>query len=556
MLKSIMSKEALKNAVRSVKALISKESLKNKARFLRAGFSKGPFSNTLRLAKANIARESLIIGHNLRLLRAIIAKEFLNNILNLRFMIGLVLCLLVTIACIIILSHDYQQEMKDHNTRVNLQEEFLSKYSHRGWLFRLIPGQKPPERFRPLIISIAGSDGRNSIDDNPLPVLFPHLDFLFIVTIIMSLMALLFSYDAVTGERQRGTLRQMISNSISRTTILFGKFIGGTASLLIPFVLALLVGVLCINLNPNIRWDGSAWAELGLLTAASVTFIMLFYLLGLMISAFSRYSGVSILNCLFLWVLLILVIPNVCPYVSAQLRRIPSVRATERRTAEIERACWKARRQRRREVVDQFRTDYGRLFSEFEASGFGRILDDEIGDREKVEELAAADPQFKAMVDAFRRELDRVRSESRQTEHEATAKLWEDLNTKAAAQTRLAKKLACISPFANFVYVARDLTGTGLRSLEYFEQFRDEYRKRFWRYAWKVEEAAEAAHKDEPSPPGGLFLDLRDHPRFVFKEEALKSKLKVVMPYWGILVAFNVVFFVAAFAGFMRYDVR
>ncbi len=26
--------------------------------------------------------------------------------------------------------------------------------------------------------------------------------------------------------------------------------------------------------------------------------------------------------------------------------------------------------------------------------------------------------------------------------------------------------------------------------------------------------------------------------------------------YWGILVLFNVVFFVAAFAGFMRYDVR
>jgi len=42
----------------------------------------------------------------------------------------------------------------------------------------------------------------------------------------------------------------------------------------------------------------------------------------------------------------------------------------------------------------------------------------------------------------------------------------------------------------------------------------------------------------------------------VFKEEPLKDKLDAVLPYWGILVLFNVVFFVAAFAGFMRYDVR
>lgn len=523
-----------------LKPRISRESLKKIPRSL----------------KAIIARELLNIRRNLRLLKAIIAREFLNNILNLRFIIGLVLCLIVTIACIVILSHDYQKEMKDYNDRVNLQEEFLSKYALSGWLFRLIPGQKPPERFRPLIIGISGSEGSNSLDDNPLPILFPHLDFLFIVTIVMSLLALLLSYDAVTGERQRGTLRQVISNSISRTTILFGKFIGGTASLLVPFVLALLVGVLCINLNPNIQWDGSAWGELGLLTAASITFIMLFYLLGLMVSTWSRYSAVSILNCLFLWVLLILVIPNVCPYVSAQLRRIPSIRATERREGEIDRAAREARRQRRREVVSQFRSDYGRLFSELESLGFGRILDDEIGDREKVEELAAADPQFKAMVDAFRRELSRVSSEVRETEREETNKLWEDLHTKAAAQTRLAKNLACISPFASFVYVARDLTGTGLRSLKYFEQFRDEYRRRFWRYAWKVEAAVEAAHENEPSPPGGHFLDLRDHERFVFKEEALKGKLGEVLPYWGILVAFNVVFFVAAFAGFMRYDVR
>jgi len=373
----------------------------------------------------------------------------------------------------------------------------------------------------------------------------------------MSLLAMLFSYDGIAGERQSGTLRLVISNSISRTKVLFGKLVGGAASLLIPFILALLVGVLYVSINPAIQWDSSAWMELGLLTAASITFITLFYLLGLMISTFSRYSSTSILNCLFLWVLLILVIPNVCPYISAQLYRIPSIKETERRAHEIEMRSIEAAREYMRQSVRRFRSTYGELFSEFESMEFGGIAGFYLGinaspeHREAAKQRAEADPEFKAMMDAFRQEykkqdLIRIRGED-------SDKLWKDLGTKAAAQTKLAKKLACISPFANFVYVARDLTGTGLRSLEYFEQTKDEYGEQFQSYA---EKKIDDAKKKDPALEDESFLDVSDRPRFVFKEEPLKDKLNEVLPYWGILVFFNLMFFVGAFAGFMRYDVR
>jgi len=493
------------------------------------------------------------------MLKTIIVREFLNNILNLRFMIGLVLCIIVTVACIMILAHDYRQEMKDYNTRMNLRDEILDNYAkadHPRLLGMLRP-QKPPERFRPLIIGIPGNEDLGFFDYNPLPILFPSLDFLFIVTIIMSLLAMLFSYDAIAGERQSGTLRLVISNSISRTKFLLGKFIGGTASLIIPFILALLVGVLYISVNPAIQWDGSAWLELALLTAASITFITLFYLLGLMISTFSKYSAISILNCLFLWVLLILVIPNVCPYISAQLCRIPSIKQTKRRAREIEMRSIEAAREYMKEIVKKFKLKYGTLFSEFESMEFGGIAGFYLGinagpeHRKAAQQRAEADPEFKAMMDAFRQEYkkqDLIRSRGDESD-----KLWKDLGTKAAAQTKLAKNLACISPFANFVYIARDLTGTGLRSLDYFEQTKDEYKEQFGSYA---EEKISDARIKNPTIDEEYFLDVSDRPRFVFKEEALKDKLGEVLPYWGILILFNVVFFVAAFAGFMRYDVR
>jgi ABC-type transport system involved in multi-copper enzyme maturation permease subunit len=474
-------------------------------------------------------------------------------------MIGLVLCLIVTVACIMILSHDYRQQMEDYHSRVNIQDEILDNYAvaKTYQITRMLSPQKPPERFRPLIIGISGNEGSGFFDYNPLPILFPPLDFLFIVTIIISLLALLFSYDAIAGERQNGTLRLVISNSISRPKILLGKFIGGSASLLIPFVLALLVGVLYVSINPVVQWDDSAWAELALLTAASITFITLFYLLGLMVSTFSKSSSVSILNCLFLWVLLILVIPNICPYISAQFCRIPSIKETERREQETERHSLAVAREHMIEAAKRFRLKYGALFSEYESMGFGgnshwglgKIEDPKL--QKATKQRAEADPEFKAMVDAFEEENRKAQQELIRI-REANP-VGEDLHRKAALQTKLAKNLACISPFANFAYVARDLTGTGLRSLNYFEQIRWEYVKQVRSF---VDEKIKDAREKNPELKEESLLDVSERPRFVFKEEGLKGKLGEVLPYWGILVLFNVMFFAAAFAGFMRYDVR
>jgi hypothetical protein len=169
-----------------------------------------------------------------------------------------------------------------------------------------------------------------------------------------------------------------------------------------------------------------------------------------------------------------------------------------------------------------------------------------------AQQRAEVDPEFKAMMDAFAEEEEKARQELLSIREESKM-LDKDLDRKAAVQTKLAKNLACISPFANFVYVARDLTGTGLRSLEYFEQTQDEYEQQFGSYAdRKIDDAREK----NPSLDEESLLDVSDRPRFAFKEEALKDKVNEVLPYWGILVMFNVVFFAGAFAGFMIYDVR
>jgi hypothetical protein len=94
-------------------------------------------------------------------------------------------------------------------------------------------------------------------------------------------------------------LKLVVANSISRVQVLLAKVVGGTVSLLIPFILALLISVVYVAAHPAIQWDRSAWAELALLTAASITFITSFYLLADGIDV-DRYPTIAILNCLFL----------------------------------------------------------------------------------------------------------------------------------------------------------------------------------------------------------------------------------------------------------------
>ena len=179
-------------------------------------------------------------------------------------------------------------------------------------------------------------------------------------------MAILFAYDAVTGEREKGTLKLMLSNPLSKASVLLGKWLGGTVTLIIPFLLSMILGVIYITLHPAIQWDSATWLSFLVVVLASVTFVSVFFLLGLLISSVSRYSSASILTSLFIWVLFILVIPNISPYIAAQMVRIPSVNRIEN---ERDRILGVERDNLGREMLadlgQRFETQYGDAFTRY-----------------------------------------------------------------------------------------------------------------------------------------------------------------------------------------------
>ena len=101
---------------------------------------------------------------------------------------------------------------------------------------------------------MTANDGQYTVTDdasidNPLSLMFGKIDFQFIVTFVLSLMALIFMFSVISGEKESGTLRLLISHSVPRWKIIMAKITGGYLVFLIPFVASLVFVLIILNLS-------------------------------------------------------------------------------------------------------------------------------------------------------------------------------------------------------------------------------------------------------------------------------------------------------------------
>ena len=137
-----------------------------------------------------------------------------------------------------------------------------------------------------------------------------QVDWAFIIGYVLSLIALLFTFDAVSGEREHGTLRLMLANSVPRHTVLVGKFLGALLSMSIPFTLAVLVNLLLISTAHTVHLTADAWTRLGIIFFLALLYTSLFLALGLLISTRVQRSAVSLMILLLMWVTFVAFMPS------------------------------------------------------------------------------------------------------------------------------------------------------------------------------------------------------------------------------------------------------
>ncbi|MDM7915732.1 MAG: ABC transporter permease subunit, partial [Candidatus Eisenbacteria bacterium] len=175
--------------------------------------------------------------------------------------------------------------------------------------------------------------------DDPIFAFFRMLDLVFLVGVVLSLFAILFTYDAISGERQDGTLKLALANRVPRARYLIAKGVGSWLALVVPLAIPVALSMLLLVVY-RVPMDGERWMRLGLLLAASLLYFTFFLALGLLVSALTRRPSHSFLIALLLWVMLVLIIPRAGIAISSQIVPVPGVAEIEGRRAEFARDAW------------------------------------------------------------------------------------------------------------------------------------------------------------------------------------------------------------------------
>lgn len=473
------------------------------------------------------------------MLTLIIKKEIQENLLNARFAVASVVSLILIISSIVVLTENYESELRDYRSRVTTQDNFIDQFGHwnrAGWMGRAM---RIPSHFQVLVLGIDREAKQENFASNPISALLSRLDFVTIVTIIMSLMAILFSYNAISGEREAGLLRQMLSTGVSRSTIIFGKYIGGNISLLIPFTVGVLAGLLYLALSSRLQLQSADFSVFLLLLVASWLYISAFYGLGLLFSARSHTSSQAVLKSLFAWVVLVLVIPNISPFLAGQLYPIPSAAKIKQETT------WLTSDER-----DEILRKRGR---ELLQTKFPDLISIMGMNQNEVQAKMQSEPSFRERYTQYAQAYDEMIKQVNKEQGEKADKITETFVERSKYQERFATIFASVSPFANFVFIATDATETGIDGENRWNNKAGTYGNALKRYA-----DAKYQKEKEKNPAFGYndYLDFRDRPRFQYQPQSVAERIELVLPQFGLLVFFNLLFLAIAFVSFVRYDVR
>ena len=358
-------------------------------------------------------------------------------------------------------------------------------------------------------------DSRYSLD--PVMAVFGELDLTFIVSFILSIFALLFSYNAISGEREAGTLRMIMANATSRSSVIIGKLIGGYIPFAILFLLPFLIGLAGLHLMTGINFTTGEWMRIVFLTLAILLYLLTFFSIGLAMSALTKNTFVSFLLCLFVWVLSTAIVPRFAVQAAAQVSPSMSIDEFESRLRSYQRS----RADRMNRVLTRYFQEHPITYEEY--LDRSQEIWNWVGDRVQEEREEFQNELFS--------EFRRKRNKLLQT---ATGPAMIDLFERDLLYYRRS--------FVDYAeLMLKRQTDIGLRRRGGGRAVTDSDG-----YILRFESLSEDVEK----------IDLSGMPRFVANPPTLVMTTRDALAFNNILVIFSIAFDALAFVAFLRYDVR
>ncbi|MCK4417148.1 MAG: ABC transporter permease subunit [Candidatus Latescibacteria bacterium] len=289
------------------------------------------------------------------MIREIIRKEILENIQSLRFVLSLLLIVSIFITSGVAFVNKYRQEVTDFRSETNKNFSALSEraknlsqlahYKQTIWrkpkvLTLCAEGfeKSLPNRFKVNVFRIDYPEVKSR--SNFMLLRFSDIDWVFIVSFILSFVALLLTYDSICGEKEAATLALMLSGPTPRDKVLLGKYLAAMLTLGIPLLLGMLANFIIVSFSDVVVIGAGEWLKIFAIVLLAFLYLSLFVLLGMFVSSRTARSSTSMVILLLLWVGLVILIPSFGRIVSDKFHRIPNRAEVDRRITEARAQIW------------------------------------------------------------------------------------------------------------------------------------------------------------------------------------------------------------------------
>jgi len=349
--------------------------------------------------------------------------------------------------------------------------------------------------------------GLRAIDQNSIKCLFRNIDFGALTGILFSLLAIILSFQAISGEREDGLLKLIDSYPVKRAKIIVGKWLGILIIIGILYTLCYIINILLIVCYANTQLSTADVTALFLVYLIGFFYISGMVLLGIYISIKIRHSHLSLLTALLVWAFVILVLPSVPDYAGRLFVKVPSdlqiLSDQISRNSDRESASEKIKEKYRKRGVAE----------------------------DKVEQQA-------------KEEIEKSNNQLMEQHH----KTQDNFEFKILQRLAVSTGTSFFSPYACYTLAVNEIAATGVSANVVLNKQSDRFRESIQKYRENIEKHV----KDDPR----FKPDNNNIPKFEFKNPPMTIRMIASAIPLVLLLVFNILFFVFSFKAFLKYDVR
>jgi ABC-type transport system involved in multi-copper enzyme maturation permease subunit len=513
-------------------------------------------------------------------------KEFRNNIVTPKFIVGMLLCLALIPYTVYRGIQTYETRLVQYEADAKAAVDIYDAAAYSRVKPILVKPVSPLSIFNTGVLEQTGSKiqidrkekpvfstGVVVLNENPFMGKFMSLDFTMALAILLSLLGILFSYDMLSREKEQGTLKLALSHPISRSTFYLGKIAGIFLTLTPILLICFLVILVILQLSPAVQFSAGDYGRIGILLVLSLVYFGFFVFLGGFISSRTKSSTSSIILNLFIWCFLLFLLPNAASYLGKNITPMEDYKQMEFNLGEIDNQWWNVHNPEIESILKKEFPEYTGALS------YGIALGGDIDGGH----LLYLSPKSTMEVERRKKEL------ANPIILDDCAKKWAIQSAylqQVYRQERTVRYLSCLSPAGIFKHLAASLCQTGAGSeVQFMDQARM-FQDMFFGYYLQngifssydfftsEDETTFTDDKDElmkramdymKKNAGLAFgdyektfdrVDTNNLPRFSYAQPALGHDLyDQLYLITGILIACILLFWLS-YMSFIKYDVR